>query len=108
MLKKVFDKLELDEEEDTMGKKKKHKKSSWTPPKDYKDYFYASSEDEFKAKHPIGYVFLVMLGITVLLLPALLFSIFVSNSTALYSINKKESVKNIKLAGNNFSKNSFV
>ena len=77
MLKKVFDKLELDEEEDTMGKKKKHKKSSWTPPKDYKDYFYASSDDEFKAKHPIGYVFLVMLGITVLLLPALLFSIFV-------------------------------
>ena len=42
------------------------------------------------------------------MLAPLLFSIFVSNSTALYSINKKESVKNIKLAGNNFSKNSFV
>ena len=35
-----------------MNKKKKHKKSNWTPPKDYKSYFYASSDEEFKEKHP--------------------------------------------------------
>lgn len=64
-----------------MGKKKKHKKSDWTPPKDYKDYFYASSDDAFKAKHPIGYVFLVMLGITVLLLPAILFCVLVGTDS---------------------------
>lgn len=60
-----------------MAKKKKQQKSGWTPPKDYKDYFYASSDDAFKAEHPIGYVFLVILGITVLFLPAILFSVFV-------------------------------
>lgn len=38
-----------------MGKQKKCKHSNWTLPNDYKNYFYASSDDEFKAKHPIGY-----------------------------------------------------
>ncbi len=56
-------------------KKRKNKKSKWIPPEDYKDYFYVSSDDAFKEKHPIGYFFLVMLGITVLLLPAVLFCI---------------------------------
>ena len=60
-----------------MSKKKSMKKSSWTPPKNYKDYFYASSDDEFKAKHPIGYVFLVILGLAALLLPAIVFSVLV-------------------------------
>ncbi len=64
-----------------MGKKKNHKEFGWTPPKDYKDYFYASSDDAFKAKHPIGYVFLVMLGSTVLLLPAILFCVFVGTDS---------------------------
>ena len=60
-----------------MSKKKKRKNSKWTPPKDYKDYFYASSDEEFKAKHPIGYGFLVMLGLVALLLPAALFFMLV-------------------------------
>lgn len=60
-----------------MGKTKKHKKSNWTPPKDYKSYFYASSDDEFKRRHPIGYGFLVLFGIAVLLLPVVLYLIFV-------------------------------
>ena len=64
-----------------MSKRKQRKKSGWAPPKDYKDYFYASSDDAFKAKHPIGYVLLVILGITVLLLPAILFSIFVGTDS---------------------------
>lgn len=66
---------------DSMGKKNKKNKSKWTPPEDYKDYFYASSDDEFKAKHPIGYGFLVMLGITVLLLPAILFCVLVDSES---------------------------
>ena len=52
---------------------KKNKKSNWSPPKNYKDYFYASSDDEFKSKHPVGYFFLVLLGLTALLLPAIVF-----------------------------------
>lgn len=58
-----------------MGKKKKRKNSNYKPPKNYKDYFYASSDDEFKAKHPIGYPFLVILGFIALFLPPIIFSI---------------------------------
>ena len=64
-----------------MSKKIKHRKSGWTPPENYRSFFYASSDDEFKAKHPIGYIFLVLLGITVLLLPAIMFSIFVGTDS---------------------------
>lgn len=58
-----------------MGKKtkKNKKKSNWTPPKGALAYFYASSDDEFKAEHPIGYFFLVLLGITALLMPVIIF-----------------------------------
>ena len=51
------------------------KKSKWVLPKGYKYYFDASSDDVFKKKHPIGYYFLVALGIFVLLMPAIVFSI---------------------------------
>ncbi|MBR3588878.1 MAG: hypothetical protein IKL16_04875 [Clostridia bacterium] len=56
---------------------KKRNDSKWTPPKNYKDYFNASSDDEFKAKHPVGYVFFVMFGIVVLLLPSIIFGVLV-------------------------------
>ncbi|MBR2957978.1 MAG: hypothetical protein IKC20_06980 [Clostridia bacterium] len=52
---------------------KKNKKSNWIPPKNYKHYFDASSDIEFKQKHPVGYVFLVILGLAAFLLPANLF-----------------------------------
>jgi len=51
------------------------KKSKWVLSKGYKYYFDASSDDTFKKKHPIGYYFLVALGIFVLLMPAIIFSI---------------------------------
>jgi hypothetical protein len=64
-----------------MGKKSKKKnrkkKNNWTPPKGSSAYFSAASDDEFKKKHPIGYFFLVLLGITALLLPVLIYLIFV-------------------------------
>lgn len=58
-----------------MGKKtkKNKKKSNWTPPKGALAYFNPSSDDEFKAEHPIGYFFLVLLGITALLMPVIIF-----------------------------------
>ena len=56
---------------------KENKKSNWAPPKNWKDYFDASADEAFKAKHPIGYVFLVMLSIAALLLPAILFLVLV-------------------------------
>ena len=64
-----------------MSKKRKHRKLGWTPPENYRSFFYASSDEEFKAKHPIGYIFLVLLGITVLLLPAIMFSVFVGTDS---------------------------
>ena len=64
-----------------MSKKKNKKKSNWTPPKEYKNYFYASSDEEFKARHPIGYGFLVMLGIAALLLPAIVFCVLVGTES---------------------------
>ena len=64
-----------------MGKKNKKtnrkKSSKWTPPKGSSAYFSAASDYEFKEKHPIGYGFLVLLGIVALLLPVVLYLIFV-------------------------------
>lgn len=64
-----------------MGKKpknkKRKKKGNWTPPKGSSAYFSKTSDRDFKKKHPIGYFFLVMLGITALLLPIVIYLIFV-------------------------------
>ncbi len=64
-----------------MSKKNEKNKSKWTPPKDYKTYFYASSDEEFRAKRPVGYGFLVMLGIAALLLPAIVFCVLVGTES---------------------------
>ena len=57
--------------------KKKRKDSKWLPPEDAVSYFYASSDDDFKSKHPVGYFFLVLLGLTALLMPCILYSFYV-------------------------------
>ena len=62
-----------------MSNKKKQKRSMWLPPKGYQYYFNAASDEEFKARHPIGYGFLVLLAIIVLILPAVLFCVLVGN-----------------------------
>lgn len=60
------------------SKKNKHiKNSKWIPPKGASAYFSAASDYEFKQKHPVGYFFLVMLGIFALMLPVVLYIIFV-------------------------------
>ena len=64
-----------------MGKKRRKrnrkKSSQWTPPKGASSYFSAASDYEFKEKHPIGYGFLVLLGIVALMLPVILYLFFV-------------------------------
>ena len=55
-----------------MGKKskKKHKKNgNWKPPKGSARYFSRSSDYSFQKEHPVGYFYLVILGITALMLP---------------------------------------
>ena len=66
------------------SKKKNRKKSGkWTPPKGASAYFFAESDYAFREKHPIGYFFLVMLGIAALLLPVVIYLFFVLS----YDIN---------------------
>ncbi len=48
----------------------------WYPPIGSSAYFSISSDDEFKGRHPVGYWFLVALGILVLFLPFLLYSLY--------------------------------
>ena len=59
-----------------MGKKKKHNRNNWNMPANYLDYFNPKSDMDFKMRHPVGYFFLVILGITALLLPMILFGVF--------------------------------
>lgn len=59
------------------GMNKKHKNSNWKLPENYKYYFDATSDEEFKKKHPVGYIFLVVSGLAVFLLPAMLFAMSV-------------------------------
>ena len=58
-------------------KKNRNKNGKWLPPKGSKAYFSDTSDDKFKQKHPIGYGFLCVLGITALILPVALYLIFV-------------------------------
>ncbi len=60
-----------------MNKNEENKKSNWLPPMGFEYFFKPASDAEFKAKHPIGYAFLVMLGLAVLLLPEVLFCLLV-------------------------------
>ena len=59
------------------NKKTAPKRNNWIPPKGASSYFLATSDDEFKRKHPIGYVFLVTLGLVALMLPVILYLVFV-------------------------------
>ena len=63
---------------------KKNKKitpngNKWTPPKEAPSYFFATSDFEFKEKHPIGYGFLMLLAIVALLLPVVLYLFVIPN-----------------------------
>lgn len=46
-----------------------NKKSKRLTPENFSEFFSSESDEQFKSKHPIGYRFLVALGITVLIMP---------------------------------------
>ena len=50
----------------------------WFPPKGSAAFFLMESDAEFQRRHPVGYVFAVLLGITVLLLPAIMFCAYIT------------------------------
>lgn len=59
-----------------MGKKKSRKQSHWLPPKGASAYFNVASDAQFKKRHPVGYVFLVIFGVAVFMLPMLLYGLY--------------------------------
>lgn len=62
-----------------MSKKKKNRGKSaggkWLPPKNARKYFEPASDADFKRRHPIGYPLLVLLGITALILPCVVYTV---------------------------------
>lgn len=46
-------------------------------PKNKWEYFFAASDEDFKRLHPIGYKFLLFIGITAFLLPFVIYSIYI-------------------------------
>ena len=65
-----------------MSKKKKHERLSWCPPENYKEFFSPLADEDFKAEHPIGYYILALFGVTVLLLPGIVFAFALSDKGA--------------------------
>lgn len=56
-----------------MNKRKDRKRSKWLLPVGYARFFSRASDAAFRAKHPIGYPLLVLLGLAAFILPAALF-----------------------------------
>lgn len=50
----------------------------WYPPKNAAAFFAMDSDEDFKRRHPVGYGFLVVLGMIALLLPLSLFVVYVA------------------------------
>ncbi len=48
----------------------------WLPPEGAAAFFQMDSDESFKRRHPIGYVFLVILGLIAFLLPMIVFAVF--------------------------------
>ena len=57
--------------------KKKHSRSKFLLPKNADYYFNPASDDAFKRKHPVGYVFLVVLGLIALITPMIVYGVYV-------------------------------
>ena len=47
--------------------------NQWFPPKGSAAYFHMESDADFQRRHPVGYVFAVLLGIFALLLPEIVY-----------------------------------
>ena len=62
-------------------KKRRRTRLYWLPPKNFADFFFREADDAYKAAHPVGYFFIVLLGIAALLLPAVLFGLCVQTDS---------------------------
>ena len=51
--------------------------NQWFPPKGSAAYFHMESDADFQRRHPVGYVFAVLLGIFALLLPMTVYVLLV-------------------------------
>ena len=56
---------------------KKNSRSKFLLPKNADYYFNPDSDDAFKRKHPVGYVFLVVLGLIALITPMIVYGVYV-------------------------------
>lgn len=56
---------------------KKSKKSKFLLPKNADFYFNPASDDAFRQKHPVGYVFLVILGLIAFIAPMIIYGVYV-------------------------------
>ena len=57
--------------------KKKNNRSRFLLPKNTDYYFNPASDDAFKRKHPVGYVFLVILGLIAFITPMIVYGVYV-------------------------------
>lgn len=57
--------------------KKKNNRSKFLLPKNADYYFNPASDDAFKRKHPVGYVFLVILGLIAFITPMIVYGAYV-------------------------------
>ena len=60
-----------------MGQKNRKRTSKFSPPSNASFFFDPSSDDDFRTKHPVGYVFLVILGLIVFITPMIIYGIYV-------------------------------
>lgn len=56
---------------------KKNSRSKFLLPENADYYFNPASDDAFKRKHPVGYVFLVVLGLIALITPMIVYGVYV-------------------------------
>ena len=60
-----------------MAQKNRKKKSKFLPPANASFFFDPSSDDNFRRKHPVGYVFLVILGLIAFIIPMIIYGVYV-------------------------------
>lgn len=58
-----------------MNRRNNIRKSKRRPPENSAEFFSPKSDEQFKAKHPIGYRFVVALGITALIMPMIVYPV---------------------------------
>ena len=61
-------------------KYKRKQKLYWLPPKGFGRFFLPSSDDEFKRRHPYGYIFLVALAMLAIVSPMVFYTVYTKST----------------------------